>query len=403
MSQRNAEGAKWSCGFRNIQNLCGALIKESAEYKGKLFNKTGEIPDIYGIQSWIEKAWKAGYEREGGAELDFTLLGTDKWIGACECAALLRFFGIRAFVVTFQEKKVKKDGKKRKYPDFSTQRTCGFEFKRGDIVWHCIQCAKDSFDDVQCNTCHNRSDHTGHQAYSEIYRDDVGGFCDCGDQKAWSLNGTCCEHIPAPECREGSNLNEVNGIDVEDEGDKDSIGKRLFTWVKKYYSHNRVITGQSSATSSSSITKFFDNNNEKNQENREHHLSSSSSSSTSRQESQSEETTGRRENFPLYFQHDGHSRTIVGYEISTKETNSILVLDPLDSGQYLKQSLLSEINGTKSTIWKNKLKRSVKGKQLDKGAYQIVYVVPGNMSTAEQERSKILPDLSDLSPMKTHC
>jgi hypothetical protein len=62
MSQRNAEGSEWSCGFRNIQNICGALIKESDEYKNKLFNKDGEIPDVYGIQSWIEKAWRAGYE-----------------------------------------------------------------------------------------------------------------------------------------------------------------------------------------------------------------------------------------------------------------------------------------------------------------------------------------------------
>mmetsp|Transcript_34679 Transcript_34679/g.33023 ORF Transcript_34679/g.33023 Transcript_34679/m.33023 type:complete len:204 (+) Transcript_34679:100-711(+) len=62
MSQRNAEGSEWSCGFRNIQNICGALIKESDEYKNKLFNKDGEIPDVYGIQSWIEQAWKSGYE-----------------------------------------------------------------------------------------------------------------------------------------------------------------------------------------------------------------------------------------------------------------------------------------------------------------------------------------------------
>lgn len=33
-----------------------------------------------------------------------TLLGTDKWIGAVECCALLRYFGIRAEVVDFSRK-----------------------------------------------------------------------------------------------------------------------------------------------------------------------------------------------------------------------------------------------------------------------------------------------------------
>lgn len=61
ITQKGFEGAHWSCGYRNIQMLCYALLK-GPEYKANLFNGDGDIPDVYGIQTWIEKAWKAGFD-----------------------------------------------------------------------------------------------------------------------------------------------------------------------------------------------------------------------------------------------------------------------------------------------------------------------------------------------------
>eukprot|EP01035_Chromulina_nebulosa_P017862 gene17862-23475_t len=70
-------------------------------YRNKLFNGLGEIPDIHGIQSYIEKAWTEGFDTIGCQQLGGTLLGSDTWIGATECATLLRYFGLNAIVVDF--------------------------------------------------------------------------------------------------------------------------------------------------------------------------------------------------------------------------------------------------------------------------------------------------------------
>ena len=77
------------------------------EFKEKLFNGSGEIPSVHGLQSWIgvsyasdeffflssylrvtifswcyvEKAWKAGFDPDGAAQFGWSLLGTDVWIG----------------------------------------------------------------------------------------------------------------------------------------------------------------------------------------------------------------------------------------------------------------------------------------------------------------------------------
>jgi len=63
ISQAGVEGSRWSCGYRNIQMLCCSLM-EISKYKSRLFHGKGEVPDINGIQSWIEKAWNDGFDLE---------------------------------------------------------------------------------------------------------------------------------------------------------------------------------------------------------------------------------------------------------------------------------------------------------------------------------------------------
>ena len=102
---QSIEGVHWSCGYRNIQILCTSLI-QVPQYKQVLFNKDGDIPSIYGIQAWIEKAWRDGFDEVGAEDLagpSLHLVGTSHWIGATECASLLRYFGINAIVVDFQK------------------------------------------------------------------------------------------------------------------------------------------------------------------------------------------------------------------------------------------------------------------------------------------------------------
>ncbi len=102
---QSLEGVHWSCGYRNIQILCTSL-NQVPKYRQVLFNKDGDIPSIYGIQAWIEKAWKDGFDVVGAEDLagpSLQLVGTTHWIGATECATLLRYFGVNAVVVDFHK------------------------------------------------------------------------------------------------------------------------------------------------------------------------------------------------------------------------------------------------------------------------------------------------------------
>ncbi len=83
ISQRGTEGYDWSCGYRNIQMMCHALLNHpTIDYRSRMFNGKGDIPDVNGIQSWIEKAWADGFDDAGRQELGGVLLATDTWIGA---------------------------------------------------------------------------------------------------------------------------------------------------------------------------------------------------------------------------------------------------------------------------------------------------------------------------------
>lgn len=56
-------GGEWSCGYRNIQMLCHTLMSLPS-YRRILFNGNGEVPDVHGLQAWIEKAWSNGFDVE---------------------------------------------------------------------------------------------------------------------------------------------------------------------------------------------------------------------------------------------------------------------------------------------------------------------------------------------------
>ncbi|EGD78734.1 hypothetical protein PTSG_01714 [Salpingoeca rosetta] len=85
---------------------------------------------------------------------------------------------------------------------------------------------------------------------------------------------------------------------------------------------------------------------------------------------------------PLYFQHDGHSRTVVGMERKQMKNGSVkvnlLVLDPLTRPQTLHKSLLT--GG-----WEKYVKRGLH--TLHKPSYQLVFV-RGVMDKLQRERSK---------------
>jgi hypothetical protein len=90
----------FSCGYRNIQMLCSALLC-IPHIKGVLFDGAGIVPTYPVLQHWIERAWAKGYDGQGCADFGGRLVGTRAWIGAGEVAALLCSFGIDAELIDF--------------------------------------------------------------------------------------------------------------------------------------------------------------------------------------------------------------------------------------------------------------------------------------------------------------
>ena len=92
---------------------------------------------------------------------------------------------------------------------------------------------------------------------------------------------------------------------------------------------------------------------------------------------------------PLYFQHDGHSRTVVGFE-DGNEKKSLILFDPASSGSIISARLSEYIDGTSHNYgtWQRLVKRKVQ--TLKQKAYQIVYVAPGIMSAEERKQSKLI-------------
>ena len=59
------------------------------------------VPDLASLGAWLEWAWRDGWDVDGAEQLGWRAQERGKWIGATECAALLRAQGLRARVVDF--------------------------------------------------------------------------------------------------------------------------------------------------------------------------------------------------------------------------------------------------------------------------------------------------------------
>ncbi|KAJ8427923.1 hypothetical protein Cgig2_023299 [Carnegiea gigantea] len=89
---------------------------------------------------------------------------------------------------------------------------------------------------------------------------------------------------------------------------------------------------------------------------------------------------------PLYFQHEGHSRTIIGVQVKHQKNGlkdyNLLVLDPGHSTEALEKSLKQNFG------WQKFLKRGLH--TLKKPQYQLCYVDPGIAGREEIEQLKTL-------------
>ena len=53
------------------------------------------MPSVYKIQLLLESAWQKGFDPAGCAQLQATVVGTRKWIGATDITAFLSSFHVR--------------------------------------------------------------------------------------------------------------------------------------------------------------------------------------------------------------------------------------------------------------------------------------------------------------------
>ncbi|KAJ0045352.1 hypothetical protein Pint_05426 [Pistacia integerrima] len=287
-----SEDVGWGCGWRNIQMLSSFVISERQDAKDVLFGGSGFVPDIPSLQRWLEIAWERGFDMVGSGHFNQSIYGSRSWIGATECAALFRSFGLFARVVDFSDKELE-----------NLYLSVPNTVKRNDVK---------------------------------------------GKRKAWQVLGPMDRYLVRKNC-DGNVGGEIcrnsvdggSGNNVENtESERHQI---LMDWVWNYFSdetsmiygHPRVIISKKS---------------------------------------------------PLYFQHDGHSRTIVGIQVKNQKKGiqqySLLILDPAHKTAALERSLKDNKG------WKKLLKRGVH--TLKKPQYQLCYIDPGIATGKEMEQLKTI-------------
>ncbi|WJX67912.1 hypothetical protein P8452_52338 [Trifolium repens] len=297
-------------GLMNLLRNCLESEAQQREAKDVLFGGSGFVPDIPSLQRWLEIAWERGFDEPGSNQFNHTIYGSKRWIGATECAALLRSFGLRARIMDFGPKESESlylsvpgssvggqdlvrigDGRKRKAPNFY-----------GPMDRYMSRCG--------------------------------GGV----SQTNCSKNAKSCSALNATKDKESG-----GECAVKSDAEQSKTHQVLMDFVWNYFSNKNTI-----------------------------HFGY-------RRVVFSEKT-------PLYFQHDGHSRTIVGIQVYHQRNGiqhyNLLVLDPGHRTADIERSLREKFG------WQRFIKRGVH--TLKKQQYQLCYVDPGIANEEEMEKLKTM-------------
>ncbi|CAK9295219.1 unnamed protein product [Gordionus sp. m RMFG-2023] len=100
--QTSPSQKSWSCGYKNIQMLCSAIMKIPQIFD-VVFKKTEKIPSIMRIQKLTEEAWNCGWDLDGAKHFNHALTSTRKWIGATEMVVFFSYLGIKCKLFDFHE------------------------------------------------------------------------------------------------------------------------------------------------------------------------------------------------------------------------------------------------------------------------------------------------------------
>ena len=341
---RVMEDLGWGCGWRNIQMLCSFLLVQDAAMKEALFGGAGFIPNIFAMQRWLEIAWAKGFDVAGADYFDWKISGTEKWIGTTECAALLRSFGVRARIIDFQALG-KKDGLRPK---------CGSQPQEAAPSDIPLEPGKLDESDGNLDAQASASAHGQH--------DEHGNFELCVapveerlSHRKCELCLSCMEARKRKETAEFGSFLQITSEQQNREGssgggpsDQDEVDvnhRHMTNWIWNYF----LDDNGDATVAVPSIT-----------------LSSRS---------------------PLYFQHQGHSRTIVGIERcygtgGSLQEDKLIILDPSQQTSDLVSCLRKKLG------WQNLMERGVH--TLKQAEYQLCYIEPGIAVGEELESLKFL-------------
>jgi len=385
----------WGCGWRNIQMLVSHLIQSRAEFRGALFGGCGFVPDIPTLQDWLEHAWRSGFDPEGCAQLGGHVKGTQTWIGATDAATLLRFCNVRALVVDFQLLGAAGAGSATRYVcDGCRRPISGTRF-------HSL--ATDDFD--LCALCRQRPSAEEHAPFQAMRLPvgDAGGAatagpgitrggggrhagvqCDgCGvlpiagtRYKSLTIdNYDLCSACHLGPAGSGGSFQSLEPPSTGGGGGTGTNGAKpqhteLLLWVWRYFS-GEPLAGMSGSAEP--------------EPKRPRPAAGSGAFAALRPSVGGRaRVTGKP---PLFFQHQGHSRTIVGIErrgtLDGAKEYSLVVLDPAVPTGRLAGELAKGAESKGARRWAGTLKFGLD--QLAQEEYQIMYVDTESLvaSTAE--------------------
>jgi Peptidase family C78 len=315
------------------------------------------------------------------------LCGTEHWIGATECAALLRYFGIRAVIVDFSMDKEERTNRAAKLKLTLARRNKTLYNKKrrkndeGYPLKKYVKCknikisqnrststvaAIGTNSNINIDRYDNQSDDDFENNDGAVLLNGNGIKNDSSLHGNTSINNDVHHHNASQHHREGyqelnstcKSLNsdilmnqdeqdDLNRIDEEEKNSYMSMSERVFNWVKRYHAFNKVITDAGSVAMGGGVScnqvkrsvlipcnnvinidleddddiaddnnNGNDNNNHNNSNNSNgNNKNSNNSNNAARSNNNNDKKKGKSTSvLPLFFQHQGHSRTIIGTE-----------------------------------------------------------------------------------------
>ncbi|CAD7695674.1 unnamed protein product [Ostreobium quekettii] len=350
----------WGCGWRNAQMLVSAMLMRSTEWRESLFGGCGYVPDIGSLQAWLEAAWHAGFDVEGCAQFGGSVQQSLRWIGTTEVISLLRVFRIRAQFIDFV-------GTHSAHNIFRPQHLGSLHHSIA-----CDLCKRRPIEGIRhtslavpdydlCDHCIRdpRAQHAGpfeSHGTAPIHLGVKCSMCEVENilgvryrsKKKNPQVDMCSRCVDFSQTTWGGRYVRVMVPEGDQDLENENRHRRLIEWIWNYFSSGFPEQGRGVVH------------------------------------------TAR---LPLYFQHEGHSRTVVGIERYKKANGGIyhnlLILDPGIPDSTLEEAL------TLGQKWQQLVKRGPH--TLRKPEYQLTYIEDGLVPENEMDVMKRLGPADTIS------